>query len=378
MLSEEECVTSPVQETGRLVEAIEKQLGRSLQPAVRAAFLQIPRHLFLDHVYRQQGNRLAWDLITPPTTDDIYCDEALVTRLDDHRHPISSSSQPSVMASQLELLELRPGLSILEIGAGTGYNAALLGQLVGPTGTVATIDIDPELISTATQHLREADITNVFASTGDGFNGYLERAPYDRTLATASVRSLPRPWMAQLALDGRLLVNLHLNLSSLFLLLKKVSPTRFEGRFFDLNASYMEMYNSSSLPQSLHQDWKALNTLPHSDLHLSANLTELLAQPAYCLLLECLLPDFKKKYRAHLGDNEVQTYLIATSVPGTAIHVRGNHATILGNQEYVQARLLESMEWYEHLGWTLEDYTVSFDETQAMVHLGEKRFTLAI
>ena len=64
--------------------------------------------------------------------------------------------------------------------------------------------------------------------------------------------------MAQLAPGGMLLVNLRLNLSSIFLLLKKVGPTTVEGHLFDLNASYMEMHSFAGLPPSLQVDWKVL------------------------------------------------------------------------------------------------------------------------
>lgn len=366
------------QETERLVEAIEKRLVRKLNPQVRNAFLQIPRQLFIDHFYRQQGNRLTWDRIATPAPEDIYCDEALVTKLDEQGRPMSSSSQPSVMACQLELLDLHPGLAVLEIGTGTGYNAALMGVLVGPTGHVTSIDIEQELIATSVQHLDAASITNVLATAGDGFKGYPERAPYDRLLATCAIRSLPRAWTAQLTPDGVLLVNLRLNLSSLFLLLKKVGSTAVEGRLFDLNASYMEMHSFAGLPPSLQMDWKTYDSQPRHEIQLPANLTELLTDPAYCVLLECLVPSLRKKYRAFSGENEVHTYLIDASVPGTAIQVQSDHVTIIGSQEYLKTQLFQSIEWYERFGLTLEDYAVSLDETKAMLHFGDMRFSLGI
>lgn len=367
-----------LQETERLVEAIERRLERRLNPQVRNAFLQVPRHLFVDYFYQQQGNRLAWDCITAPAPEDIHRDEALVTKIDEKGFPISSSSQPSVMAHQLEVLDLRPGLVVLEIGTGTGYNAALMGTLVGPTGQIISIDIDPELITTATRHLDAAGVTNVLAATGDGFQGYSEYAPYDRLLATCAVRVLPRPWMEQLAPGGLLLVNLRLHLSSVFLWLKKATLTTYEGRLFDLDAAYMEMHSAAGLPPAFQVDWKTYDSQPRHEVQLPANLTELLKRPAYSVLLECLLPSLRKKYRAFAGENEVQTYLIDSSVPGSAIQVQGDHATIIGMQEYLKMQLFQSIEWYEHVGLTMENYGVSLDETGATLRLGEMRFSLAI
>ncbi len=366
------------QETEKLVEAIEKRLARRLHPQVRDAFLQIPRHLFIPSYYRQQGNRLTWERIETPAPGAISCDEALVTKLDEQGHPISSSSQPGVMARQLELLDLRPGLSVLEIGSCTGYNAALLGTLVGPTGHVTSIDIEPELITTARQHLDAASMTNVLATPGDGFKGYPERAPYDRLLATCAVRALPRSWMDQIAPGGLLMVNLRLHLSSVFLLLNKTTPTTLEGHLFDLDATYMEMQHASGLSPVLKVDWKTYDAQPHTPIVLQANVTELLTNPAYSVLLECLVPSLRKKYRAFPGESEVHTYLIDASVLGTAIQVRGDRATIIGSQEYLKTHLLQSMEWFERFGLTMEDYTVSFDETGALLHFGEMRFSLEI
>src|SRR5207248_5596471 len=115
------------------VQIMEQCLGRKLVLPVRNAFLQVPRHLFVPQYYQQQGNNLSWDLV-PATQERIYQDEVLVTQIDRRGIPSSSTSQPSVMAEQLEALALVPGQRVLEIGVGTGYNAALMGVIVGDTG----------------------------------------------------------------------------------------------------------------------------------------------------------------------------------------------------------------------------------------------------
>src|SRR5581483_1941563 len=213
---------------------------------------------------------------------------------------------------------------------------------------------------------------------GDGFQGYPEYAPYDRLLATCSVRALPRTWMEQLAPGGLLLVNLRLHLSSVFLLLKKATPTTLEGHLFDLDAAYMEMQSTTGFPPAFQADWKTYDSQPRYEIQLPANLTELLERPAYSVLLECLLPSLRKKYRASSGEDEVHTYLIDSAVPGSAIQVRGNHAIIIGTQEYLKMQLLQSIKWYEHLGLTMGNYSVSLDETGATLGLGEMRFPLEI
>jgi protein-L-isoaspartate(D-aspartate) O-methyltransferase len=108
----------------------------------------------------------------------------------------------------LEQLSPPIGGSVLEIGAGTGYNAALLSALVGPSGRIVTIDIDPEVAVEANNHLSEAGAANVAAICGDGASGWPERAPYDAIIVTAGASDLAPEWLSQLAPAGRLVVPL--------------------------------------------------------------------------------------------------------------------------------------------------------------------------
>src|SRR5260221_9164086 len=190
----------------QLVEAIEQELGRPLYPPVRQAFLQVPRHLFVEQYYQQRGNSLTWDLVQA-TTESVYQDQPLVIQIDQQGRPTSSSSQPSMMAIQLDALDLESGQSVLEIGAGTGYNAALMGVLVGQGGEVTSIDIDGDLVLEASKMLARAGANNVRILQEDGFVGGLAYAPYDRILATCSVRSIPRAWVDQLKPQGLLWCN---------------------------------------------------------------------------------------------------------------------------------------------------------------------------
>lgn len=363
-------------ETGRLVESIEKRLGRRLNISVRDAFLQIPRHLFIEHYYRQQGNRLAWDRIAQPTMADIYADEALVTKIDEQGHPISSSSQPSVMAYQLEKLDLCPGLSALEIGVGTGFNAALMSRLVSPGGRVTSIDIDQGMVEAARRHLSAANGEGVCAMKSDGFYGYPEHAPYDRILATCAVRAIPCAWVTQLATNGLLLVNLRLNLSSIFLILKKGASAALEGYAFDMDAAYMEMHGAEGVPKPLQVNWNTYDTQPHQELQLPTNLTTLLACPAYSVLLECLLPSLRKKYRVFPGETTIHTYLIDVASPGDALQVQDDRVTIIGSQEHLKTQLLQSMELYEQFHVTLEDYRITFAEGKLFCSLDTLCFPL--
>jgi protein-L-isoaspartate(D-aspartate) O-methyltransferase len=162
---------------------------------VRDAFLAVPRELFLPDIASREG------------VAAVYRDEAFVTRHDQRGRPTSSSSQPAIMALMLERLELEEGHRILEIGTGTGYNAALLATIVGRRGRVVSVDIQPELVSAARRALRAGGF-RVRAAVADGHAGWPAAAPYDRIIVTASSSFVPRAWLEQLVDEGRLEVPL--------------------------------------------------------------------------------------------------------------------------------------------------------------------------
>jgi protein-L-isoaspartate(D-aspartate) O-methyltransferase len=139
-----------------------------------------------------------------------YDDDPIVTKRDPDGIPISSSSQPTIMAMMLDQLGLAPGQRVLEIGAGTGYNAALIAHAVGDQGEVVSIDIDADIVQRARAALAACGCRGVTVVCADGADGYPARAPFDRVIATVGVWELAPAWLRQLAPDGRIVVPLDL------------------------------------------------------------------------------------------------------------------------------------------------------------------------
>jgi protein-L-isoaspartate(D-aspartate) O-methyltransferase len=131
-----------------------------------------------------------------------------MTKFDEGGRAISSSSQPAIMAIMLEQLALQPGHNVLEIGAGTGYNAALMAHIVGEHGHVTTMDIETDLVESARAHLAAAGFAQVQVICGDGMLGYAANAPYDRIILTVAGWDIPPQWLAQLRPDGLLVLPL--------------------------------------------------------------------------------------------------------------------------------------------------------------------------
>jgi protein-L-isoaspartate(D-aspartate) O-methyltransferase len=224
------------QHLDRLVDEL-KDGGRIRTTLVERAFRTVERHRFLREFSRwdpatSQAASVQFDPARPSeeALRVIYSDQALGTRFRDGL-PSSSTSQPSVMADMLEALELEPGMRVLEIGTGTGYNAALLAEIVGSRGSVVTVDIDPGIAAEAEEALLAMGYGSVRVVARDGAEGVPEDAPFDRILATVGCPDLSFRWQEQLTEEGRIAVPLeHAGLHPLVMLTN--ANEGLEGRFF--------------------------------------------------------------------------------------------------------------------------------------------------
>ncbi|TDC00781.1 methyltransferase domain-containing protein [Micromonospora fluostatini] len=210
-------------------------------PSVAAALAVVDRHHYAPAVYRvdQRGRMGEMLVATDPAhrrsyLEAVYSDEAIVTQVSPTGIPTSSSTQPGVMAVMLEALRLRPGMDVLEIGTGTGYNAALLCAIVGDEH-VTSVDIDPTLVDDAITALAETGFAPTVVAA-DGLGGWPVRSPYDRVIATCSVRRVPTAWLAQTRPGGIVLANLSYGVVALAV----EADGSGEGRFLPQVAAFIE------------------------------------------------------------------------------------------------------------------------------------------
>jgi protein-L-isoaspartate(D-aspartate) O-methyltransferase len=168
---------------GKRQQMVDEQLrSRGIKdPRVLSAFMKVPRHLFLDEAFWPQG-------------------------YDDHPLPISEKqtiSQPYIVAVMTQALELKGTERVLEIGTGSGYQAAILAELAEQVYSVERIHA---LAKRARKVLDTLKYNNIMIRIGDGTEGWKEFSPYHAIIVTASGPKAPDPLLAQLAIGGRLVI----------------------------------------------------------------------------------------------------------------------------------------------------------------------------
>jgi protein-L-isoaspartate(D-aspartate) O-methyltransferase len=118
-----------------------------------------------------------------------------------------TNSQPRTVRDMLVLLDVGPGQTVLDVGAGSGWTTALLGHLVGPSGTVVGLELEPELATWGAQNVAAYEMAWTSLSAADPQTlGAPDQGPFDRILVSAAASSLPRPLVEQLADDGAMVL----------------------------------------------------------------------------------------------------------------------------------------------------------------------------
>ena len=185
-----------------------KAEGYVKSAAVDEALRRVPRHLFISWRKPEDAYRGTEGAIVDPETTPETC---------------STVSQPIAVAMMLEGFDVKPGTRVLEIGAGSGYNAALLACLVGEHGHVVTVEVEDFLVEKARKQLAATGFESVEVVCGDGALGYPPNAPYDRIVATVGL-DIPAAWPEQLAPGGKIVVPLHLGVEAHQCVLVSLEP----------------------------------------------------------------------------------------------------------------------------------------------------------
>lgn len=202
----------------------------------------VPRHRFLpERIWLEdgKGGYEPCDLQADSGRwfEAAYADVPIVTQVNDGETPedpadawpSSSASAPSIVVRTLRELDVRPGMNVLEIGTGTGWNAALLAHRLG-AGRVASVEIDSDVARQAWASLNAAGL-DVDVRCGDGAEGWNRRGPYDRIISTCSVRHVPWAWIEQTRSGGIVLTPWDNPMLCWGLLRLTVERDRAQGRF---------------------------------------------------------------------------------------------------------------------------------------------------
>lgn len=175
------------------IESLQKAIIKMSQPLskeVEKAFYKHPRHLFVPEY----------------SLNEAYLDRPLP--LYDKPPFASTISQPTFVLKILDLLQLKPGHKVFELGSGSGWNTAMMAELVGENGKVISVEVIPEVADRAKQAMKKFEIKNAKIFSGDGFEGYPPEAPYDRVIFTAGSTEFPEKLFSQLKEKG-LMVFVH-------------------------------------------------------------------------------------------------------------------------------------------------------------------------
>ncbi len=190
-----------------------------LSEQVCKAFEAMPRHEFLRQFSRFSPNKTTWLKVTPETLPYVYADTSLL--IYEKNGVISTISQPSFVLRMLALLDLKPNMKVFEVGTGSGWNAALMGYLVGKKGKVTTYEIIPEMVQQAKLNLAKFDLPQVDVIEGDALEEIWELDNFDRGIFTVSAWDMPGILFDVVKEGGKLLFILKTSRGDMLLGMKK-------------------------------------------------------------------------------------------------------------------------------------------------------------
>lgn len=260
--------------------------GALRDPAWVEVFAHTPRHEFTvpDGVDPDEP-------ASEVALQDAYADQVVATRWDCVGHDVdgaprhtvtSSASQPLVVANMLELLDVEDGCRVLEIGTGPGYNASLLCRRLG-SDNVTSVDVQADLVDAARRRLDRLGHWP-HLEVGDGAQGCLDRAPFDRIVATCGLQRVPTAWLKQLSPGARVVAPM--NFGGALAVLDRVSPDEISGRFAAECVYFMPMRSAGETVTA-----EAAADFAQSRRDRTAVDAQTLADPEFRLWLELFLPE---------------------------------------------------------------------------------------
>ncbi|MFZ2471101.1 MAG: protein-L-isoaspartate O-methyltransferase [Methanothrix sp.] len=174
-------------------------LRESIKESVISAMSRVPRELFVPDALKSRA----------------YDDTPLPIGLN------QTISAPHMVAIMCDLLDLQPAMTVLEVGGGSGYHAAVMAKMVGLEGKVYSVERMPELVAAARRNLEKAGINNVTMIEADGSLGLAEHAPYDRISVAATAPRVPEPLKQQLKVGGKMVLPVGRDYQDLYLVTRK-------------------------------------------------------------------------------------------------------------------------------------------------------------
>jgi len=334
--------------------------GHLMDNQWRQAFQTIPRHLFVPRFWHDTATLLDGD---DPAThaqwlQGVYSDQSLTTQYapvpgTDLRWATSSATKPSLMAHMLNALNIHTGHTVLEIGTGTGYNAALLCHRLGDT-QVASIDIDPDLVQDARLRLATLGYHPTLL-TGDGAHGAIDNAPYDRVIATCAVPAIPPAWIDQLAPSGIIVADLRGDLASSIAILHKTHPDTVTGRFSTIPGHFMWLRAHLANPLRDGGEFNTVINHDGADQHAVTLDPGILDSADLRFLLQLTDPTLQHLWRSHSDGADT---LQLSAEDGSWVQAQPHHGQTLitqGGPRRIWATIEHTTALWNQLGRPTRD-----------------------
>ncbi|GHO88207.1 methyltransferase domain-containing protein [Dictyobacter formicarum] len=285
------------------VPVLQDQLVRAIQAEdvqqadILNAFRRVPRHAFVPVFFdRVTPNAREWRMVSSDQAEwlqKVYTNQPLTISIDQDGYPDSSSSHPGLMARMLQSVQLHPGSRVLEIGTGTGYNAALVAALVGTTNVI-TVDINAALLDAARARIERIVGPGVRVLHADGRNLPANLGLFDALIVTGAHERVEPSWINALAPGGRIIFNWAQGLIKVMLEAEKVGDT-LVGRVCEYGGEFMFLHAGNGVKRTL------LPCTPLELVEATAFQSQIFDDPDFSFFLQIHIPLAYSLWRKSTG-----------------------------------------------------------------------------